>query len=170
MAAQVVADALAAAVAAAAQTAADALAQRAAEAAAHAAAAAAAAESGNATAAPPPSPPPRSPPVATVKSSVSFPIEIEAVAEGTAARAEFETGVKASLAAEIGGGAAFDPGDVVIDNITVSASRRRRQLGTSTRPVPTRRQMQAVGVDVAWHIDTPPSVMVRRLSERACRS
>ena len=143
-AAQVVADALAAAVATAAE---------------QARADAAAASSATAVTAPPP--PPRPPPVATVKSSVTFPVEIAQIAQGTPARTEFESGLRTALAAQIGGGSVFDAEDIVIDDITAAGAGRRRlhedHSGAELRGV--RRRAQAAAVDVAWHIDTPPSVM-----------
>ena len=104
--------------------------------------------------APPPPPRRRRPPVAKVQSSVTFPVAITQIADGTPERVEFESGLKASLAAEVGGGGIFTAADIVIDGITAAAGAGRRLLMTSSR-----RRQQSAGVDVEWHIETPPEVM-----------
>jgi hypothetical protein len=92
--------------------------------------------------------------VAKVQSSVTFPVAITQIADGTPERVEFESGLKASLAAEVGGGGIFTAADIVIDGITAAAGAGRRLLMTSSR-----RRQQSAGVDVEWHIETPPEVM-----------
>ena len=95
-------------------------------------------------------PPPPPPPVAEIKSSVGFPVPIADIQEGTPERAEFETGFKDAMAAQIGGGGVFTSDKIIIDGIT--AARRRMQA-------PERRSLQASGVEVEWHVDAPEEVM-----------
>lgn len=112
--------------------------------------------------------PRRPPPVATIKSSVSFPgVQLNLIAEGTAARVEFEAGLKAGLAAELGGGGVIAAEAIVIESITASSSSAgRRQLNLG-RPVGGAqalggggpRRLQTTGIDVQWHIESPPTVM-----------
>jgi hypothetical protein len=106
--------------------------------------------------------------VATIKSSVSFlGVQLDLIAEGTAARTEFEGGLRAGLAAELGGGGVIEANAIVIESITATGSSAgRRQLkaqsrygdGAETwsgRP----RQLQTTGIDVQWYIESPPAVM-----------
>lgn len=111
---------------------------------------------------------PRRQPVATVKSSISFPgVQLDVIAEGTAARAELERGLKAGLAAQLGGGGVIEAESIVIESITALGSLAgRRQLQDNGRHAGSAetlgsrpRQLQTTGIDVQWHIEAPLTVM-----------
>ena len=87
-------------------------------------------------------------PLAQVKSSVTFPISLSAISEGTPEREEFKNGFKSAMAVQIGGGGLFSPDSIIIDLIKAT-NRRRMQLRNE------RALQEASGVDVDWHVTIP---------------
>eukprot|EP01047_Picozoa_sp_COSAG01_P061389 COSAG01_NODE_7663_length_3105_cov_1.842805_1_plen_782_part_00 len=87
-------------------------------------------------AAPPPAPgsgsPP--PPVAKVAAQATFPIQITAIVDGSAARTTFENDFKSKMAAQIGGGNLYNASDITIVGIAAGS------------------------VKVDWEVQAPPSV------------
>ena len=70
-------------------------------------------------------------PKVTVSSAIIFPLAIEAIAAGTAARTAFEDGFRASMASKLGGGGVFQADEIVIDSV------------------------QAGSVEVQFHVEAP---------------
>ena len=87
---------------------------------------------------------------AVVKSSVTFPVALTDIQEGSPERANFEADFKQAMAEEIAGGSVFDGTKIIIDQIV--AARRRRQ----------RRRLQtgsSSAVEVEWHVEIPARVI-----------
>ena len=91
------------------------------------------------------------PPMAQVRSSVTFPISLSTIPEGTPEREEFKNGFKSAMAVQIGGGGLFSPDSIIIDLIKAT-NRRRMQLRNE------RALQEASGVDVDWHVTIPAQV------------
>eukprot|EP01051_Picozoa_sp_SAG22_P012321 SAG22_NODE_1270_length_4942_cov_72.777623_1_plen_466_part_10 len=89
-----------------------------------------------------------------VSSTLAFPVAIEAIAEGSPVRQQFELGFRVSMAQTLGGGRAITADKIVVDGITGGGrrQRRRRRLLESDG----RRRLQTVDVD--FHIAAPAAV------------
>jgi hypothetical protein len=88
-------------------------------------------------------------PIVEIAAQVAFPIDIEAIAEGSDARTTFETDFKAQMAASIGG----VPADKVFIDAITGARRRRAEMTDESRRV-----LQSSSVSVDFHIVAPASV------------
>jgi hypothetical protein len=105
-----------------------------------------------------------------IRSSMTFPVALDDIAEGSAERAQFEQDFKAAMARTLGGGEAVQPEQIVIT--AISSARRRMEAvdcphmrmlrPDSTQPVaknPHRQLQEAGAVTVAFELITPSSVM-----------
>eukprot|EP01052_Picozoa_sp_SAG31_P028546 SAG31_NODE_2765_length_5123_cov_4.714541_2_plen_970_part_00 len=97
-----------------------------------------------------------------VASMLAFPVAIEAIAEGSPARQQFEIGFRVSMASNIGGGRAIAAEKIVIDRITGGGRRHLQQLIGSMIKIADfdsghgRRRLQTV--DVYFYIAAPAAV------------
>ena len=78
--------------------------------------------------------------VAVIASAITFPVAIEAIAAGSAARRTFEAGFKTQMAGKLGGGGVFAADAVVIDSI------------------------QAGSLEVQFHVEVPAAVQAQAAS------
>ena len=76
----------------------------------------------------------------TIASSITFPVAINEIEVGSAARTTFEAGFKAQMAAKLGGGGVFDADEIVIDSV------------------------QAGSVEVQFHVEAPAAVQIQAAS------
>ena len=104
--------------------------------------------------------------VVSVRSSIVFPVPLEAIPEGSIERSEFERDFKAAIAARLGNGAAVQSEDIIITAITAARRRMRavdcphmRMLGPTQDVANPHRQLQTGAVTVAFELVTPSSVM-----------
>eukprot|EP01043_Picozoa_sp_COSAG02_P024184 COSAG02_NODE_1314_length_13316_cov_55.343800_8_plen_891_part_00 len=101
-----------------------------------------------------------------IRSTMIFPVAVEAISNGSPERNQFEEQFKAAVARTLGDGAAVQPSQIAITGIT-SARRRMeiedcphmRMLRPTQRVANPHRQLQTGSVSVAFEMSTPSSVM-----------